>query len=263
MTVPTKSETYAMKIHTQLVDGTTHKRNQALTVLPCLVLSDGTVEALKWLSLILMTGDHVNKYLFNGTLPVLFETGRLALPLFVFVLAYNLARPHALEFGVYRRTMIRLVVFGGLATPAFIALGSIRFGGVWPLNIMFTLLAFTASVCLIEKGRIFAASMVFLVGGGLGEFLWAALAFGLAVRSYCKKPSLAAAAFAFIACATLWFINYSMWALAALPVILLASRIDLRVPRLGLFFYAYYPLHLTLLLLIRIPMRKAGYLFFM
>jgi hypothetical protein len=46
---------------------------------------NGTVEALKWLALALMTGDHVNKYLFNGTLPFLFEAGRLALPIFVFV----------------------------------------------------------------------------------------------------------------------------------------------------------------------------------
>ncbi len=251
-----------MEIHSQLVGGTRHKRKQALIVLPPLVLSDGTLEAFKWLGLILMTGDHVNKYLFNGTLPVLFETGRLALPLFVFVLAYNLARPYALECGVYRRTMIRLAIFGGFATPAFIALGGLRFGGVWPLNIMFTLLAFTAMACLIEKGRIFTAGFVFLVGGGLGEFLWPALAFGLAVSSYCKKPSLATAAVALIACAILWFINHNMWALATLPVILLATRFDLQVPRLRLLFYGYYPLHLALLLFIRIPMHKAGYLFF-
>jgi hypothetical protein len=36
--------------------------------LPRLVLADGTVEALKWFALLLMTGDHVNKYLFNGTI---------------------------------------------------------------------------------------------------------------------------------------------------------------------------------------------------
>ena len=231
--------------------------------LPHLILSNGTLEALKWLGLMLMTGDHVNKYLFNSTLPVLFETGRLALPLFVFVLAYNLARPHALEFGVYRRTIIRLMVFGGLATPPFIALGGIRFGGVWPLNIMFTLLAVTVTACLIEKGRIVAAVLVFLVGGGLGEFLWPAIAFGLAIWSYRKRPTSTAAAVAVIACATFWLINHNMWALAALPVILLTTRFDLRVPRLRLFFYGYYPLHLILLFLIRIPMRKAGYLFFM
>ncbi|MFH0784666.1 MAG: TraX family protein [Pseudomonadota bacterium] len=252
-----------MEIHSQLVDGNTLKSKQDLIVLPLLVLSDGTVEALKWLGLILMTGDHVNKYLFNSTLPVLFETGRLALPLFVFVLAYNLARPDALEFGIYRRTMIRLVVFGGFAAPAFIALGSLRFGGVWPLNIMFTLLAFTATACLVEKGRIFTAGLVFLAGGGLGEFLWPAVAFGLAIWSYRKRPSWIAAAIALIACATLWFINHNVWALAALPVILMATRFDLRVPRLRLLFYGYYPLHLALLLLIRIPMGKAGYLFFM
>ena len=252
-----------MEIHSQLVDGNTLKVKQTLIILPHLILSDGTAEALKWLGLILMTGDHINKYLFNGTLPVLFETGRLALPLFVLVLANNLARPHALECGVYMRTMIRLVIFGGLATPVFIALGGIRFGGVWPLNIMFTFLAFTATACLVEKGRIFAAGLVFLVGGSLGEFLWPAIAFGLAIWSYRKRPTWTAAAVILISCATLWFINHNMWALAALPVILLAARFDLRVPRLRLFFYGYYPLHLALLLLIRIPMRKAGYLFFM
>ena len=61
-------------------------------------MADGTIEGLKWLALVLMTGDHVNKYLFNATLPVLFEAGRIALPLFVFVLAYNLARPGTLDF---------------------------------------------------------------------------------------------------------------------------------------------------------------------
>ena len=56
---------------------------------------------MKWLALVLMTGDYVNKYLFNGTLPRLFNAGRVTLPLFVFVLAYNLARPDTLERGVY------------------------------------------------------------------------------------------------------------------------------------------------------------------
>ena len=32
---------------------------------PRLSLTNGTLEALKWLGLLLMTGDHVNKYLFN------------------------------------------------------------------------------------------------------------------------------------------------------------------------------------------------------
>jgi len=47
---------------------------------------------MKWPALLLMTGDHINKYPFNETLPFLFETGRMAMLLFVFVLEYNLAR---------------------------------------------------------------------------------------------------------------------------------------------------------------------------
>ena len=42
-----------------------------------LVIANGTLEALKWLALLLMTGGHVNKYLFNGTLPWLFNAGRV------------------------------------------------------------------------------------------------------------------------------------------------------------------------------------------
>ena len=59
--------------------------------------SDGTVEALKWLALILMTVDHINKYLFNATLPMALELGRLCLPIFVILLAFNLARPDAFQ----------------------------------------------------------------------------------------------------------------------------------------------------------------------
>ena len=51
-------------------------------------------------------------------------------------------------------------------------------------------------------------------------------------------------------------------ALASLPLLLVASRVDLPMPRLRWAFYAYYPLHLAALWLIRIPMSKAGYLFF-
>jgi len=72
------------------------------------VIADDTLEALKWLALLLMTGDHVNKYLVNGTLPWLFNAGRVTLPLFVFVIALHLARPDILERGAYPPTMKRL-----------------------------------------------------------------------------------------------------------------------------------------------------------
>ena len=232
--------------------------------LPQLRIADGTLEALKWLALLLMTGDHVDKYLFNGTITPLFDAGRLALPIFVFVLAYNLARPHALEHGIYPRTMKRLALFGALASPAFIALGGLL-AGWWPLNIMFALLAIAGVLYLLELGTVgssIAAAVLFIVAGSSVEFWWPALAFGVAVWRYCKRPSWLPVACALVALMALWIVNKNYWAVAGIPLILSASLVDLRVPRLRWAFYAYYPLHLTALWLIRIPMSKAGYLFF-
>jgi hypothetical protein len=105
-----------------------------------LVVTDGTLEALKWLGMVLMALDHVNKYLLGESSAVLFNLGRMVMPLFGFVLMYNLARPGALAAGVHVRVMRRLLAFGALSTPAFAALV-----GWWPLNILFMLLLSTAS----------------------------------------------------------------------------------------------------------------------
>ena len=86
---------------------------------PAIVVQDGTIEALKWLGVVLMTLDHINKYFFNATLPGVFELGRLTMPIFGFVLAYNLARPGCLAKGVYGRTMKRMALYGLLATPFY------------------------------------------------------------------------------------------------------------------------------------------------
>ncbi|MDT4823895.1 TraX protein [compost metagenome] len=117
------------------------------------------------------------------------------MPLFVFVLAYNLARPGAAEQGAYRRTMIRLALFGVLATPAFIALGSLM-AGWFPLNILFTLLVIAAVIALTDRARAgdnaaaMVAVLVFLVGGGLVEFWWPSVAFGVASWWVLQKPEL-------------------------------------------------------------------------
>lgn len=246
--------------------------------MPRLAIPNGSVEGLKWLALVLMTGDHVNKYLLNGTMPALFDAGRLAMPIFAFVLAYNLARPGSLERGAYSRTMIRLVIFGALATPAFIALGGLVYGW-WPLNVMFTLLIAAAVLSLLDKGQrrhliaaraVFAtgavsllgAAAVFMLGGSVVEYWWPALSISLAVWWYSKKPSVSAVLLLLAGLAGLCFINGNLWAFASLPLIAIAALLDLRVPRLRWAFYAYYPLHLAVIYLVRLQMMKTGYLFF-
>jgi TraX protein/NAD binding domain of 6-phosphogluconate dehydrogenase len=71
-----------------------------------------------------------------------FEINSLAMPLFTFVLAYNLARPGALAAGIHRRMAVRLAVFGTLSTLPYIAITGVL-GGWWPLNMLFTLLLLT------------------------------------------------------------------------------------------------------------------------
>jgi hypothetical protein len=225
----------------------------------------GTVEAVKWLALLLMTGDHVNKFLYLGTLPALTEAGRLAFPLFAAVFAYNLARPEAVSRGIYKRVMARTALAGAIATVPYFALDAGYFpGGWWPLNVMFTLLVIAACARMLETrkaaGYIAAIAMVALVGRW-PEFFLEGIGFGLAVWWYCKRPSIYPALAVAVCCLALRHTNGNLWALAALPVLIAAQYADLRVPRIRWVFYAFYPAHLAALWLIRIPMRAAGHIF--
>lgn len=214
-----------------------------------LVIASGTLEAMKWIALALMTLDHVNKYLLDYRMPVLFALGRIAMPLFVFVLAYNLARPGALMGGVFRRTAMRLALYGGLACVPFIALGKV-YAGWWPLNIMFTLLLATFVIGLLGRGdrlRTTVAIIVGIVGGGLVEYWWFAIGLAIACWGYCRRPSRVRFG-AMVSCiGALWIINQNPWAFAVLPLIMVAPCIELRMSRLPLFFYTYYPAHLGVL----------------
>src|SRR5271169_6839196 len=103
------------------------------------VMAEGSLEAIKWAGLILMVFDHVNKYLYAEELPVIFPCGRIVMPMFGFVLAYNLARPDALARGMHGRMMRRLTLAGLTASPMFIILnGPYGTANAWlPLNILF------------------------------------------------------------------------------------------------------------------------------
>jgi TraX protein len=212
-------------------------------------VADGTLEALKWLALFLMVADHTNKYLLHDASHTLFNIGRIAMPLFVFVLAYNLARPGSYERGTHVRTMNRLIIFGILATPPFIALGGLL-AGWWPLNILFTLLSMTAIIYCIEQ-RSFSgyaiACAAFIVGGSSVEFWWPALVFGIAIWWYCKMPSIAVFIIAVLALASLRIINGNYWAIAAIPILLISCAINIPLPRYQWVFYYFYPIHLSIL----------------
>lgn len=232
-----------------------------LTRPPQASYGDGALETLKLVGVSLMTIDHVNKYLFNGTSQWAFNAGRLALPIFCFVLAYNLARPNALQGAAFRRTASRLVIFGAIASVPFVSLGGLV-APLYPLNVMFTLLVITGVAYLLATGRRLTAVGLFCIGGAAVEFWWPAVLFGVTAWLYCRRASWGALGAMVLACAALAWVNGTSWALAAFPTILAARRLEICLPRLRWVFYAYYPAHLAALWAIRIPMAKAGYLFF-
>ena len=216
---------------------------------PALVLSDGAIEVLKWGALVLMTFDHVNKYLLHDASAILFAFGRLVMPIFGIVLGYNLARPGAHAYG---RVAVRLAIVGVAATPAFIALGGLGWGW-WPLNIMATLLAATLICGLLDAGgplRVVLAAIVFLITGSSVEFWWPGIGICVSAWSYAKRPSWTALLLGVVSTASLYIVNRNMWAMASLPLTWLAMNVQFKAPRFRSFFYAYYAGHLTVLALV-------------
>ena len=158
-------------------------------------MADGSLEAIKWAALILMVFDHINKYLYAEQLPVIFQLGRIVMPMFGFVLAYNLARPDALAKGVHGRMMYRLTLMGLAASPMCIILNGmfVTASAWWPLNILFMLLLVVALTYLIDRGggkRYALAIALFILGGAFVEYLWMGVLCCLGGWLFCREDKL-------------------------------------------------------------------------
>ncbi|MFP1883473.1 TraX family protein [Lonsdalea quercina] len=222
------------------------------------------IELVKWLALLLMVCDHINKYLLNNSIPLLYNVGRLAMPLFCLMLSYNLSRPNSFQNRVYYRVSMRLIIFGALATPAYILLGNV-INHWWPLNILFTLLSLTIVCYLIENGTTNSTIFAFLtliLSGAVVEFCWPAISMGVCFWLYLKKKNPIFLLLTILFCASLDYINQNFYALFSIPLALLAGSVKIKIKRLKWFFYIFYPLHLYLILAVRLYYIKQGYLFF-
>lgn len=212
-------------------------------------IAPGTLEALKWLALVAMLADHVNKYLFAHSLPWAYEVGRLALPLFLAVLAYNMAQPLTLAISA-GRTMGRLAIFGLIASVPYTGLDKTL--SWWPLNVLFTMLVLVFCIKTISQRRYWLATLAFALGGLLVEYWWPAILLGLSFWAFYRSGSTRAAVAVVAATATLSLVNMNGWAFAALPLLLLAPHVDAKFPRMKWLFYGFYPLHLAIILFIRL-----------
>lgn len=204
-------------------------------------LAPGSAEALKWLALAAMTADHANTFLLGNAYPALYALGRVAFPMFALVLASNLARP-GIDLG---RICRRLLAFGVVAAFPFALLGH-----SFPLNVMFSFAVATLAIALWSRGQRAVSSIVLALAGFVVDYHWPGLLLIVAAWAYFRTGRATAAVAILGALASLAWPNGNLWALAALPVVLLAEAAALHVPRLRWAFYAYYPAHLVALALL-------------
>ncbi|PPD55401.1 MAG: conjugal transfer protein TraX [Methylotenera sp.] len=227
--------------------------------LPRLTASSGAIECLKWLALIAMTFDHTNKMIFHAQFSWMYAFGRLAMPLFGFVLAYNLARPATLPSGIYGRVIMRTFFIGLVSTPVYEA--AFQHSGLGALNIMFTLAMATGMIWLIDSShhrnndnvRLITSALaatIFVLGGVFVEGQWFGMAYILTAWLYCKSPNLWSLSSWLGGIAGLCLLNDNHWVLAAMPIIFTVASVGFALPRLKWAFYLYYPLHLAVLLCI-------------
>ena len=167
---------------------------------------------------------------------MIFQIGRTVMPIFGFVLAYNLARPNARAHAVHSRMMYRLSFWGLIVTPmVFILNDTVVTGHAWwPLNIRFMLLLVVALICLIERGgakRDAAAVALFLIAGAGVEFLWFGVASCLGAWGYWREPTYKRLLLWAGATLSLSIVNGTAWVWAAIPVVVLASRVTITIPR--------------------------------
>ncbi len=107
------------------------------------------------------------------------------------------------------------------------------------------------------------AFLAFIAGAALCEYLIFGMGLCLSVWAYFKTKNTVFIASGLIALMSLQYLNQNHWALLSVPIILIFMKLNIRIPRMKYIFYVFYPLHLSALLIVRIPMAKAGYLFFM
>jgi hypothetical protein len=210
-------------------------------------IDGGSLEALKWIAAVSMTIDHFNRFFFEAKMYEAYCIGRLAMPLFAFIFAYNLARPRKFAQGAYFKSFKRLILFGILATPAYMAMRHLA--QPWPLNIMFMLLA--AAICFYcyetnEVRYFLLGFFVFFIGGILVEYSWSGLLFCLSAWFFCRNSTPLSLIVFLLSYALIDSLNGNHWSLLSLPLIFSATQFNIRLPHIPYFFYIFYPAHLTL-----------------
>ena len=212
-------------------------------------------EFLKWIAIVTMTVDHVG-LLFFPDYPIFRILGRIAFPLFAYLLVLGMESTHDM-----RGYLNKLLFFALISQIPYALLNDVE---PWvKLNIFFTLCLGLITVYYLDKNNLafilpLVASIIIPID--YGAYGTATVLFFYLLR---RNWKVGAGIFVLINLMILLFDSwYQPFAVLALPFILLHNskkppfnRVDERTSLSRFkkyFFYAYYPLHLLLLWALKI-----------
>lgn len=219
-------------------------------------MTSGGRELLKWIALVLMTGDHVAKAFYGGYVPVVSEAGRIAFPLFALVMAYNLAQPGA----DLSKSIRRLALWAVIAQPVH----ALVFGYWIPLNVLATFALAAAAIAIASRRNWLGFAAAVGPAPLLVDYQWSGVLLVVGawawydhharyrlcrvmVMDWFEESKLYGSRWLMLLMlVALCLYNGNAWALLALPLFVL-GRLPWALPRTRWAFYGYYVGHLALI----------------
>lgn len=214
-----------------------------------LELTSGQQELVRWTAIVTMVVDHVGAVLLGpGAALPLRAVGRVAWPLFAYLLAYNVARrgvqptrylrplatwyvvsiiPYYLAFGTFRPNILATLLLAALTILTVMRKDSLEARG--PALLPLLLMALLVASLFVEYGT---------AGVLLPVSAWWALTTRRGVAWLATILLVAAQNY-----------PWSVWpaALVAILVPLVAARLPVRIARSGRLAWVFYPAHLLML----------------
>ena len=216
---------------------------------------DSGRELLKWIAIITMTADHVGVILYPE-FEVLRFIGRLSFPLFAYLLMLGMETTRNI-----RNYFIRLFVFAFISqVPFFLAIDYAPFE---MLNIFFTLSSGLLFIYFFKKSSMFV--VVPMLASLFLPFDYGIYGIAIIGCMYILKKNTKFGVASLVLLNALFLVpwNAQFLSVAAIPLIVLHKNGSLTITKQTAelhaipvwrkyFFYIYYPLHLTLLYIIKL-----------
>jgi hypothetical protein len=204
---------------------------------------------IKYIALLSMILDHINVILYDRHFQILTEIGRIAYPLFL----YMLVRNYMLYTRNKEKYIIRLFVFGFISAP----FTYYAFGHVIPLNIMFTLAAAALIMYSLDQRDLF----IFFIAAALtlySEYSIATISLTLAYMLLFLEQKQKILIYFIVAAAMFSLNGFNEYLYVFIVMLLLIREQNIStytcrshnknmnyIKKYG--FYIFYPLHLAVI----------------